>query len=178
MDPAEERALRETDSNVELAPVYVEYRPPARDILDPPRAPLYAAMGAALVLVVAYAIVAHLMKDLAHDCLDYTLGPQEEDLKENSAGDIPSPAHIPTPFPLSHPNAFHLWDQDNVVIPLPADESPQSSPLLAVIPHIPHFLNSPPLPHALLSHTLLPHAILPHEVWSPIRMPLDTFFKP
>ncbi|XP_053084506.1 uncharacterized protein LOC128317263 [Pangasianodon hypophthalmus] len=159
MDPAGGRALRETGADVET--VYVEYRPPARDFFDPPRAPLYAAMGAALVLVVAYAIVGHLIKDLMHECLDYTLGPQEEDLKENSEGDMASPSHVPTPLPLSHPNAFHLWDQDDVVIPLSPKESPQSSPLLTVIPH---FFNSPPVPHALLPHALLPHTLLPHTL--------------
>lgn len=121
---------------------------------------------------------------------DYTLGPQEEDLKENSEGGMPSPAHVATPLPLSHPNAFYLWDQDDVMIPLPPDESPQSSPLLAVFPYIPHFFNSPPLPHALLPHVLVLHSHLPQsqshipcshspqlpEVWSPTKMPPDTFF--
>ncbi|GAA6076031.1 uncharacterized protein LOC113088207 [Tachysurus ichikawai] len=114
---------------------------------------LYVAMDSALVLIVAYAIVSHLMK---HDCLDYTLGPQKEDLKENSAGDIPNPTHIPTPQPLSHPNSFNLWDQDDVMIPLPTDESPQSIPLFTVILQITHFFNSPPLAHTLTPHTTSP----------------------
>lgn len=116
---------------------------------------------------------------------DYTLGPQDEDLKENGEGDMPSSAHIPAPLPPSHPNAFHLWDQDDVMIPLPQDESLQSSPLLTVVPYIPNFFNSPPLPHALLPHTLLPHVLLPRshlprlpEVWSPNKIPPDNYFYP
>lgn len=47
---------------------------------------------------------------------------------------------MPTSITHSHPNAFHVWDQDDVIIPMtPRDESPLASPLMAVIPYIPSF---------------------------------------
>lgn len=47
--------------------LYVDYRPPALDSIHLPRYVLYLMMAATLVLVVAYAIVGHLIKDLVHD---------------------------------------------------------------------------------------------------------------
>lgn len=97
------------------------------------------------------------------DCL---LGPIEDDPK---GGDDPSgsPAHMPPILTHSHPNAFHVWDQDDVVIPLSPDLSPQASPLLAVVPYISHFFppysshtNSPSLPQ---SHSLPGESMSPRE---------------
>lgn len=48
-------------------PMYEEYRPPALDAIRLPRYALYLLMAAILVVAVAYAIVGHLIKDLAHD---------------------------------------------------------------------------------------------------------------
>ncbi|XP_040446550.1 small integral membrane protein 24 isoform X5 [Falco naumanni] len=39
-------------------------------------------MAAALVLMVAYAIVGHLIKDLVHDFADWVFGPKPEEEKE------------------------------------------------------------------------------------------------
>lgn len=47
--------------------LYVDYKPPALDSIRLPRYVLYLMMAATLVLVVAYAIVGHLIKDLMHD---------------------------------------------------------------------------------------------------------------
>lgn len=47
--------------------MYEEYRPPALDTIRLPRYALYLLMAAILVVAVAYAIVGHLIKDLAHD---------------------------------------------------------------------------------------------------------------
>lgn len=47
--------------------LYVEYKPPALDSIRLPRYVLYLLMAVSLVLVVAYAIVGHLIKDLVHD---------------------------------------------------------------------------------------------------------------
>lgn len=81
------------------------------------------------------------------DCL---LGPIDEDLKKDGDIEGVSPLHMPPALSHSHPNAFHVWDQDDVIIPMtPADESPMSSPLMSVIPYIPSFfpttlsINSP-----------------------------------
>ncbi|KTG34054.1 hypothetical protein cypCar_00031710 [Cyprinus carpio] len=66
------------------SPLYKDYRPPARDLIQLPRALLYLMMAAVVVVAVAYAIVGHLIKDLAHDILDWALGPDEEILKVNT----------------------------------------------------------------------------------------------
>lgn len=47
--------------------LYVDYKPPALDSIRLPHYVLYLMMAATLVLVVAYAIVGHLIKDLVHD---------------------------------------------------------------------------------------------------------------
>lgn len=47
--------------------LYVEYKPPALDSIRLPRYALYLLMAISLVLVVTYAIVGHLIKDLVHD---------------------------------------------------------------------------------------------------------------
>lgn len=48
-------------------PLYEEYRPPPLDAVRLPRYVLYLLLAALLVVAVAYAIVGHLIKDLAHD---------------------------------------------------------------------------------------------------------------
>lgn len=79
-------------------------------------------------------------------CLDCVLGPatDEDEDKDNSLQRMAS-SHLPPVHPFAH-NAFHVWDQDEVIVPLPHDESPQTSPLLlAAIPYIPSFF---PLSHS------------------------------
>lgn len=51
------------------APLFKDYKPPARDFIQVPRTLLYLMMAAVVVVAVAYAIVGHLIKDLAHDIL-------------------------------------------------------------------------------------------------------------
>uniref|UniRef100_A0A3Q3IQP2 Uncharacterized protein n=1 Tax=Monopterus albus TaxID=43700 RepID=A0A3Q3IQP2_MONAL len=118
----------------------MEYKPPPRDLIQLPKPVLYLLMAALVVVAVAYAIVGHLIKDLMLDitCL---LGPVDEDLKKDGEVEGLSLLHIPPALSHSHPNAFHVWDQDSVIIPMtPPDENPQTSPLMAVIPYIPSFL--------------------------------------
>lgn len=50
-------------------PIYKEYKPPPRDIIQLPKAVLYLLMAAVVVIAVAYAIVGHLIKDLMLDIL-------------------------------------------------------------------------------------------------------------
>lgn len=57
--------------NVE--PLYKEYKPPSRDLIQLPRSVVYLLMAALVVVAVAYAIVGHLIKDLI---LDITGSPQ------------------------------------------------------------------------------------------------------
>lgn len=55
----------------------------------------------------------------------------------------------PPAHPFSH-NAFHVWDQDDIILPPSRDDSPLPSPLLlAAIPYIPSFF---PLPHSPTAH--------------------------
>lgn len=51
--------------NVE--PLYKEYKPPSRDIIQLPKSILYLLMATVVVVAVAYAIVGHLIKDLMLD---------------------------------------------------------------------------------------------------------------
>ncbi|KAM6231383.1 small integral membrane protein 44 [Spheniscus humboldti] len=60
---------------------YMDYRPPALDSIHLPRYVLYLLMAATLVLMVAYAIVGHLIKDLVHDFADWAFGPKPEEEK-------------------------------------------------------------------------------------------------
>lgn len=57
--------------------VYRQYRPPPRDVLQLPRTLLYLLMAAVVVVAVAYAIVGHLIKDLALDILGKSITPTD-----------------------------------------------------------------------------------------------------
>lgn len=84
------------------------------------------------------------------DCL---LGPIEDEPPKDQ-GLRGAPLHMPPNMTHSHCNAFHVWDQDDVIIPMPPlDYSPQASPMLAVIPYIPSFFptshSSPAFLHSI-----------------------------
>ncbi|XP_054434067.1 small integral membrane protein 44 [Pteronotus mesoamericanus] len=59
-------------------PLYEGYRPPPLDAIRLPRYVLYLLLAALLVVAVAYAIVGHLIKDLAHDLADWAFGPKPD----------------------------------------------------------------------------------------------------
>ncbi|KAK0130730.1 hypothetical protein N1851_034605 [Merluccius polli] len=127
-----------------VEPLYKQYKPPPRDIIQLPKSVIYLSVAALVVVTVAYAIVGHLIKDLMLDITDCLLGPAEDERKKDAEVDGGVPQHMPPLPPHSHPNAFHVWDQDDVIIPMIShpEESPQNSPLLAVIPYIPSFFPS------------------------------------
>ena len=50
-----------------VEPLYKEYKPPPRDLIQLPKSVLYLLMAALVVVAVAYAIVGHLIKDLMLD---------------------------------------------------------------------------------------------------------------
>ncbi|KAG1930671.1 hypothetical protein F2P79_022138 [Pimephales promelas] len=154
------------------SPLYKTYRPPARDLIQIPKALLYLMMAAVVVVAVAYAIVGHLIKDLAYDIIEWALGPDEEILKTSSEGGDDGSAHMPPILAHSHPNAFHVWDQDDVVIPLSVDHSPQASPLLAALPFIPHFF---PTSHSVLNSPAQTHS---GENKSPTKTPHEAYVFP
>lgn len=140
--------------NVE--PLYKEYKPPPRDLIQLPKSVLYLLMAAVVVVAVAYAIVGHLIKDLMLDITDFLLGPIDDDMKKGGEVEGVSPLHMAPALSHSHPNAFHVWDQDDVIIPMtPPSESPLSSPLMTVIPYMPSFfptslnINSPSYNHPI-----------------------------
>ncbi|XP_075394546.1 small integral membrane protein 44 [Tenrec ecaudatus] len=57
-------------------PLYQEYQPPPLDTIRLPRDVLYLLLAGLVVVAVAYAIVGHLIKDLAHDLADWAFGPK------------------------------------------------------------------------------------------------------
>ncbi|KAF6723889.1 hypothetical protein FQA47_015755 [Oryzias melastigma] len=123
-----------------MQPVYEQYKPPPRDLIQLPKSILYLLMAALVIVAVAYAIVGHLIKDLMLDITDCLLGPLDEDLKKDRKAEGNNPLHMPPALSHSHPNAFHVWDQDDIIIPMtPTDDSPLASPLMSVIPYIPSF---------------------------------------
>ncbi|CAI9170050.1 unnamed protein product [Rangifer tarandus platyrhynchus] len=68
-------------------PLYEEYRPPPLDTIRLPRYVLYLLLAAFLVVAVAYAIVGHLIKDLAHDLADWAFGPKPD--QEDAPQELP-----------------------------------------------------------------------------------------
>lgn len=48
-------------------PMFKDYKPVARDLIPLPKGVLYLLMAALVIVAVAYAIVGHLIKDLAND---------------------------------------------------------------------------------------------------------------
>lgn len=79
---------------------------------------------------------------------------------------------MPSGLTHSHPNAFHVWDQDDVVIPLSLEHNPQVSPFQAVIPFIPHFFPS----HSVINSPA--PQIQWGETKSPNRMPQEAYVFP
>ncbi|XP_054595355.1 small integral membrane protein 44 [Nothobranchius furzeri] len=66
---------------------FVDYVPPARDAITLPRSVVYVLVGVVLIIVVTYAIVGHLIKDLMHDLADWIFGPKpvEKDPEDEAA---------------------------------------------------------------------------------------------
>ena len=88
---------------------------------------------------------------------DCVLGPVEEEQKKDAEGDGAAQKNLPHIPVHSHPNAFHVWDQDDVIIPMlmHLEESPPTSPLLGALPYMPSFfpstvhIASPPYAHRI-----------------------------
>ncbi|KAG7485570.1 hypothetical protein JOB18_013443 [Solea senegalensis] len=121
-------------------PLYKEYKPPPRDLIQLPKPVIYLTIAALVVFAVAYAIVGHLIKDLMLDITDCLLGPIDDDLKKDREVEGVSLLNMQPALNHSHPNAFHVWDQDDVIIPMTQQiGSPVSSPLMAAIPYLPSF---------------------------------------
>lgn len=50
-----------------LEPLYAQFKPPVKELIPLPRGVVYLLMAALVVVGVAYAIIGHLIKDLAID---------------------------------------------------------------------------------------------------------------
>lgn len=59
--------LSQYSSSSDEQSLYRDYQPPPLDFIPVPKAVLYMLMAAMVIVSVAYAIVGHLIKDLAHD---------------------------------------------------------------------------------------------------------------
>ncbi|KAK6484508.1 hypothetical protein HHUSO_G12278 [Huso huso] len=77
-----ERLFQYSYSENEL--LYTDFKPPARDAIPLPKAVLYLLMAALVVVVVVYAIVGHLIKDLVHEFVDWICGPSPDDNSNKS----------------------------------------------------------------------------------------------
>ncbi|XP_017574211.1 uncharacterized protein LOC108440024 [Pygocentrus nattereri] len=64
--------------------LYTDYRTPPRDSIPLPKAVLYLLMVALVVVVVAYAIVGHLVKDLVHEFVEWVFGPRSANRRSKS----------------------------------------------------------------------------------------------
>lgn len=53
-------------------PLYKQYKPPVKELIALPKAVVYLLMAALVVVGVAYAIIGHLIKDLAMDIAGMT----------------------------------------------------------------------------------------------------------
>ncbi|XP_058497731.1 uncharacterized protein LOC131467687 [Solea solea] len=62
---------------------FESYIPPSRDAIHLPTYVLYLLMAVFILLAVLYAIIGHLIKDLIHDCADWILGEQPEEVVVN-----------------------------------------------------------------------------------------------
>ncbi|CAL1588647.1 unnamed protein product [Knipowitschia caucasica] len=136
-------------------PLYKQYKPPIKELVPLPKAVIYLLMAALVVVGVAYAIVGHLIKDLAIDIAECVLGPHGDEDKESDT----QPCHHPSSHPPVHPfahNAFHVWDPEDVMVSLPPEESPQVSPMLLAAIHMPHFFPNSHSPTSSLALTASP----------------------
>ncbi|KAK7159964.1 hypothetical protein R3I94_006104 [Phoxinus phoxinus] len=73
------RSLQSDDS-----PLFLDFRPPARDSFSLPPHVLYVTAGLLLVLLATYAIVGHLIDDLLHDLADWVFGPKADEAESGS----------------------------------------------------------------------------------------------
>ncbi|XP_074511748.1 uncharacterized protein LOC141780428 isoform X2 [Sebastes fasciatus] len=143
-------------------PLYRQFKPPVKDLIPLPKTVVYLLMAVMVVVGVAYAIVGHLIKDLAIDIAECLLGPvADEDKDKDNNPQLIAASHPPAVHPFAH-NAFHVWDQDDVVIPLHHEESPASSPMLMhAMPYIPSFF---PHSHSPTSHHSLAFTCSPGPI--------------
>ncbi|XP_051897904.1 small integral membrane protein 44-like isoform X1 [Pristis pectinata] len=87
--------------------LYNDYTPPKRELIPLPKAVLYLLMAALVMVAVAYAIVGHIIKDLAHDFADCIFGPRQQ------ASETGNDLKCTRPETLSYP----LQNREEILIP-------------------------------------------------------------
>lgn len=98
-------------------PSYADYKPMEMELIPLPRAVIYLLMAAVVVVAAAYAIVGHLIKDLAHDIADCILGAQQES-KHYPSHDLPPMRKCLLPLSTEKMNIYCLPDQPEVCVPI------------------------------------------------------------
>ncbi|KYO25715.1 hypothetical protein Y1Q_0001159 [Alligator mississippiensis] len=99
-DPAE---LLSPHATSHESPLPSDSPTPLRNLTPLPKAVLYLLMAALVVVVMAYAIVGHLLKDLLRDLVDGLLGPQPNPPNKDSEGEAAAlhprgPCAAPSPM--------------------------------------------------------------------------------
>ncbi|KAM3924242.1 uncharacterized protein RB166_007587 [Leptodactylus fuscus] len=102
-------------------PSYADYKPMEMELIPLPRAVIYLLMAGVVVVAAAYAIVGHLIKDLAHDIADCILGPQK-DSKAYPTYDAPAMRKRLLPLSADKINIYCLPDQPEVCVPMSASQ--------------------------------------------------------
>ncbi|KAM4035291.1 small integral membrane protein 44 [Anomaloglossus baeobatrachus] len=113
------------------SPSYADYKPLDMELFRLPRAVVYLLMAAVVVVAAAYAIVGHLIKDLAHDIADCILGPQT-DSKAYPAHDLPPMKKCLLPLSTDELSIYCLPEQPAVCIPI--GTSPEAPTSLSYLP--------------------------------------------
>ncbi|XP_075062834.1 small integral membrane protein 44 [Mixophyes fleayi] len=96
-------------------PSYTDYKPMETELIPLPKAVIYLLMAALVVVATAYAIIGHLIKDLAHDIADCILGPQM-DCKDNTAHDLKAANKYLLPVSADKMNIYCLPGQPEVCV--------------------------------------------------------------
>ncbi|XP_072925066.1 small integral membrane protein 44-like [Hemitrygon akajei] len=87
--------------------LYSDYTPPRRELIPLPKAVLYLLMAALVVVAVVYAIIGHIIKDLAHDFADCIFGPRHQ--ASESGNDL----KCVTPETMAYP----LQNREEILVP-------------------------------------------------------------
>ncbi|GCC29303.1 small integral membrane protein 44-like [Chiloscyllium punctatum] len=92
--------------------LYSDYTPPQKELIPLPKAVLYLLMAALVVVAVAYAIVGHLLKDLAHDSADCTFGPRQHDT--GTGNDLKCITRETPLYPLQNQEAIRIAEEETL----------------------------------------------------------------
>ncbi|KAG8565344.1 hypothetical protein GDO81_012816 [Engystomops pustulosus] len=102
-------------------PTYADYKPMEMELIPLPRAVIYLLMAGVVVVAAAYAIVGHLIKDLAHDIADCILGPEKEG-KAYPVHDVPPMRKCLLPLSTDRMNIYCVPDHPQVCVPMGASQ--------------------------------------------------------